>query len=256
MNYIYGEGLRQPDREITAVEQQSVSGHAIGILVLDLSYPFLPGNAANATTFRFPVLYRILKGVGVQAVHGDQSVLETILSAASELESQGVRAIVGSCGYLGNYQTEVAAAIKPPVFLSSLLQVPLISSSLKPEQKVGIICATKEHLTPALLAKCGITDLSRIVLEGAEDLPEFSRFMAPAFSNSFNPAKAESEMANLAQGFVQDHPEIGALLLECSDMPPHAWAMQQATGRPVYDLTTMIHWIYGAVVRHPFAGFL
>jgi hypothetical protein len=49
---------------------------------------------------------------------------------------------------------------------------------------------------------------------------------------------------------------VGAILLECSDMPPFAWAIQSAVQLPVFDFITMLNWIYYGVVQHPYQGFL
>jgi hypothetical protein len=55
---------------------------------------------------------------------------------------------------------------------------------------------------------------------------------------------------------VTDHPEIGALLLECSDMPPYAKQIHDATGRPVWDFVTLIDWIHSGVVSRSYNGFI
>ncbi len=39
---------------------------------------------------------------------------------------------------------------------------------------------------------------------------------------------------------VEKRPEAGAILLQCSDLPPFAWPIQNATGLPVYDMNTLI----------------
>ena len=59
-----------------------------------------------------------------------------------------------------------------------------------------------------------------------------------------------------AMRLLTDHPEIGALLLECSDMPPYAKQIQDATGLPVWDYVTLIDWIHSSVVRHSYDGFI
>jgi hypothetical protein len=51
--------------------------------------------------------------------------LPPIIKAAKKLESLGCRAIIGECGYFAYFQREVATSVKIPVFMSSLLQVPL-----------------------------------------------------------------------------------------------------------------------------------
>ena len=252
--YSYLTGLSQPDWDISIPKGQAIAGHALGILVLDLHYPYFPGNVANATTFDFPVLYKVLKGAGKEILEADPSLLDKVIAGGKELEEQGVRAIVGSCGYFGNYQREVAAALDVPVFLSSLMQVPLITQSLKVDQKVGILCAVKDSLTPKMLESCGITDLSRIAIAGAQDIPDFQRILQ--FEGRFNSRRLEEELINLAKQLVSDNPEIGALLIECTDMPPYAWAIQDAINLPVFDYITLINWINQACVRKPFAGFI
>jgi hypothetical protein len=69
-------------------------------------------------------------------------------------------------------------------------------------------------------------------------------------------AAVEREVVDSAVALTRDHPEVSALLLECSDMPPYAHAVQRATGLPVWDFTTLIDWIASGVVRRSFDGFV
>lgn len=255
MIYGYTHGLEQPDMQISIPEGRRIAGNAIGIILLDVLCPMLPGDVANATTYNFPVHYKVLEGVTAERVfRADPSVLAEVIEGGKELEKQGVRAIVTDCGFFGNYQKEVAAALNIPVFLSSLLQIPLISRALKPNQKVGVICADAASLSPGLLSACGIDDPSTIVVAGMQGLPEAKNFgLCTGRLNSF---KVEQELVNLARQLVNDNPDIGAFLLECSDIPPYSWSIQKAVNLPVFDFITMINWIYDAVVRRPFAGFM
>jgi len=256
MTYGYMLGLEQPDTHISIPKGRRVTGNAIGIILLDVvCCPMLPGDVANATTFNFPVQYKVLEGVTAERVfRADPGVLAEVIKGGKELEKQGVRAITTDCGFFGNYQKEVAAALNVPVFLSSLLQIPLIIRALKPNQKVGVICADATSLSPSLLSACGIDDLSTIVVAGVQDLPESKNI--PLCTGQFNSFKIEQELVNLATQLVNDNPDIGALLLECSDMPPYSWSIQKAVNLPVFDFITMINWVYDAVVRRPFAGFM
>jgi hypothetical protein len=43
---------------------------------------------------------------------------------------------------------------------------------------------------------------------------------------------------------VARRPDIGALVLECTNMPPYADAVRRATGLPVHDLTTLLRSCY------------
>jgi len=114
-------GPEQPNTEIRMLKGQAVAGCAIGILVLDLWYPYMPGNVANGSTYDFPVLFKIIKGTTVpQILNADPSLLDMIVEGGKELEQQGVRAIVGACGYFGHFQEEAAKRLNVPTFLSSV----------------------------------------------------------------------------------------------------------------------------------------
>ncbi len=255
MTYGYMPGPGQVDVDITIPSGQHVTGGAIGILVLTLAYPLLPGNVANASTYDYPVLFKVLEGTDIPQILGaDPSLLDKVIEGGRELERQGARAVIGACGYFANYQKEAADALKIPTFLSSLVQIPVIRQSLKPGQKVGVICADRPSLTPSALYQCGVDDLDSLVIYGAQDLPEFRNILDG--TGHLNSHQLEQELVGLAKQMVEENPDIGAILLECSDMPPYAWAVQNATRLPVFDFITMINWIHGAVVRRPFAGFM
>ncbi|GAI49154.1 unnamed protein product, partial [marine sediment metagenome] len=161
---------------------------------------------------------------------------EQTIAAGRELEQQGCRAIVGACGYFANYQPEVAAALNVPCFLSSLMQIPMISRSLKPGQKVGIICADGDALAPApALENCGVNDRSTVVIAGAQGLPQMKNINQD--TGHLNSAKFEQELVDLSKQTVSENPDIGAILLECSDIPPYARAIQKAVRLPVFDFT-------------------
>jgi hypothetical protein len=124
----------------------------------------------------------------------------------------------------------------------------------KPHQKLGIICSVAPSFTDNLLSQCGVDDLSRIVVTGAEKGPEWGNIVES--TGHFVSAKIEKELVALAKDLVGKNRDIGAILLECSDMPPYARAIQNAVRLPVFDFITMVNWIYDAVVRKPFAGFV
>ena len=52
----------------------------------------------------------------------------------------------------------------------------------------------------------------------------------------------------------QQHPDIKAILLECSDLPPYAAAIQKATGLPVFDFITLANWVASAVLQKTYTG--
>jgi Asp/Glu/hydantoin racemase len=86
------------------------------------------------------------------------------------------------------------------------------------------------------------------------DEPQFSNILYSR--GEFNHDEIEREVIDGARRLVAEHPDVGAILLECSDMPPFAWAVQHAVGLPVFDFITMINWIYHGVVQRPYEGLI
>lgn len=255
MPHAYIHGPAQPQKVIKMPKGQAIAGSAIGILVLDLWYPLLPGNVANASTFKYPVTYKVMHGTTIPMIHAaDPKLLDHIIEGGNELIRQGARAIVGACGYFANYQEAAAKALDVPVYMSSMLQVPMIQMGLKSDQTVGIICAKESALSDKTLRSCGIVDHSRIKVIGAQDIPDFRGVLD--CTGEFDSHQLELDLADLAEGFVQKNPDIGAILLECSDMPPYARAIQERVKRPVFDFITLIDWIQSGMVRKGFQGFI
>ncbi len=234
---------------------QVIAGHAIGIVVLEVWYPLLPGNVANATSYGFPVRYKVLREATIPRIlRADPALLDMVIEAGRELAQEGARALVGACGYFANYQREVAAALDIPVFLSSLLQVPMIQRSLRPGQRVGILCADASALSYKTLENCGVSADAPLAIAGMEDQPEFRSILDGR--GEFDVDRLEQELVQRARELVAGHPDTGAILLECSDMPPFAHAIQRAVRLPVFDFITMIDWIYHGVVQQQYRGFI
>jgi hypothetical protein len=51
-----------------AVGGKNVFGHPIGVLMLETKFPRIPGDVGNATTWDFPVLYKVIKNATPDAV--------------------------------------------------------------------------------------------------------------------------------------------------------------------------------------------
>lgn len=236
-------------------KSQSWYGESIGILILDASYPCIPGNVGNASTFPFPVRYQEVVGASIDRLlnQRDASLLGPFVEAAKRLENRGVKAITGACGFMAQFQPQVRAAVKIPVFLTSLLQIPFIFQITgKP---VGIITANAACLSSEHFEGAGIPDGLPVVMAGMEGQTEFREAILEE-KGTLDSAKIEREVVQVARDLVMGHPDIGAILLECSDLPPYARSVQQAVHLPVYDFFSMITYVHGAHVRLPFAGFM
>jgi hypothetical protein len=233
---------------------QASYGEAIGIHLLDCFTPFIPGDVANATTYDFPVRFQKVDGLTTKRVLGkDQTTFEPLLAAAEELVLQGVRAVSGDCGFLALHQRRLAARLEIPVFLSSLLQIPFISGILGLDRKVGIITADSRSLDETLLKAVGVEPGENLVIRGMEDQEGFSKAVIME-TGILDSDEIEREAVYVARKMVEEEPKVGALLLECSCLPPYGRAIQKVVDLPVFDYVTMINYVHSALVKERFEG--
>jgi len=94
-----------------------------------------------------------------------------------------------------------------------------------------------------------------LVIAGMEKQKEFSEAVLKE-KGTLDSRLIEQEVVAVAKKMVKKSPEIGALLLECSDLPPYGPAIQQKTQLPVFDFFTMIHYVHTALVKKEFLGFM
>lgn len=230
-------------------------GESIGILILDAAYPCIPGNVGNASTFDFPVRYEKVTGASIDRLlnQQDPELAEPFIQAAVRLQDTGVRAITGACGFMAFFQQQVAQSVDIPVFLSSLLQIPFIHQIT--QKKIGIITANAACLKPDHFTAVGVSQTLPMAIAGMENQVEF-RDAVLREKGSLDSEKIQDEVVNVAKELVQKHPDIGSILLECSDLPPYAHAVQSAVNLPVFDFFTMINYVHTALVRTPFSGFM
>ncbi len=237
------------------VRNADTYGHAVGILLLDYRGPFIPGDVGNATTYDFPVLFKLVKGLTLDRVlAGDPDYETAIVAAAKELEAFGVRGISSDCGFLIQYQEAVKKAVKIPVFMSSLLQIPFLAQMFESNRPVGCITATRKKLGNLVLELAGIRSEINVVIRGMEDQPHFKGAILEEGGELDSDLIAEETIA-CARELQSKHPDMGAIVLECSMLPPYAKAVQEATGLPVFDFVTMINYFYEGTHRRTYDGY-
>lgn len=79
----------------------------------------------NATTYSFPVRYKVIKGASIERLiyQQDPTLLEPFIEAGWDLVREGVKAITGDCGFMILFQERLAKKFPVPIFMSSLLQM-------------------------------------------------------------------------------------------------------------------------------------
>ncbi len=219
-----------------------VSGAPLGILMLDTHFDRVLGDMGNAATWPFPVRYRVIRGASAERVVLQQAngLLDAFIAGAQALVRDGAEAITTTCGFLALQQRELAAAVAVPVATSSLLQVPWVQATLPPGRRVGIVTVSAAALTPAHLAAVGIAADTPVA--GTEGGREFFRVLVKAEKTDLDVALARADVVAAARTLRQAHPDVGAIVLECTNMPPYAAAVREAVGLPVFDVYSMLSW--------------
>lgn len=226
---------------------KAIYGAPLGILMLEARFPRIPGDMGNGTTWPFPVLFRVVRGADPERVvlQGAPGLLPDFIAAARDLVDLGAEAITTNCGFLSLFQRELAEAVNVPVATSSLMQVPWVQATLPPGQRVGVITVSRGSLTDAHLDAAGVPRDVPVV--GTETGREFFRVLIKAEKTDMDVALAEADIVAAGRDLVARHPEVGAIVLECTNMPPYAAALREAVGLPVYDIYSMITWFHAGL---------
>ncbi|HVB44606.1 MAG TPA: aspartate/glutamate racemase family protein [Streptosporangiaceae bacterium] len=227
---------------------------AIGVLCLETAFTKIPGHIRNPATFDFPVVYRVVSGATPERVvsQADPSLLQPFIAAARELQAQGVAAITGACGFLVLFQRQLADAVSVPLFASSLVQVPMVHRMLRRDQKVGLLVARQESLTPAHLAAVGAQSVP-VRVAGMAGQPEFREVMLEGRRTELDVGKLRHEVLIQADRLAQDTPELGAIVIECTDLVPFASDIQARIGVPVFDIVTLTQMVHQSLTRTPYS---
>ena len=207
----------------------------LGVLMLQTRFPRPPGDVGHPASFAMPVRHTVVHAATparvVRPGEGDPALLQPFVEAGRELVAAGARALTTSCGFLVAFQAPLQAALPVPVWSSSLLK-------LRELRRPGVLTVDAAALGPAHLRAAGAPEdtpveglapgchLQRTLLEDAPEL---------------DAAQARDDVVQAALRLAARHPDLDAIVLECTNMPPYAEAVQRATGRPVHHLMTLVH---------------
>jgi len=231
----------KPNHDRTAHGGKALYGAAVGILMLETRFPRIPGDMGNAETWPFPVLYKVVKGASPERVVRERAngLLDAFLASARELADLGADGITTTCGFLSLFQDEISRHVGVPVATSSLMQAPMIARVLPAGRHVGILTISAKTLTPEHLAAAGVAPDTPVV--GTDEGREFTRAIL-GDEPVLDVAAAERDIIEAGEALVRRHPQVGAVLLECTNMAPYAAALREHLGLPVFDIVSFVTW--------------
>lgn len=224
-------------------------GEQIGILMLDTTFPRPAGDIGNAVSYDFPVRYKTVRGATTNRIMGDipeAELLRPFIDAARELEAEGVKAITTSCGFLAPFQKQISAAVDIPVFVSSLIQAPLIQAMIAPGKAIGIFTERAEHLNEDHFQGVGWStrDISVFVQGMKSDAVFPATYIGGKLELETDHLK--EEMLEMTRDFIKNCPNPGAILFECTNMCPFSSFVAEESGLPVFDVNTLMRYFVSA----------
>ena len=225
---------------------KAVYGARVGILMLEARFPRIPGDMGNAEPWPFPVLYKVVKGASPDRVvrQGATGLLDAFCDAARELVALGADGITTNCGFLSIYQKEVAAAAGVPVAISSMMQAPFIQATLPPGKRVGMLTISANTLTPRHLQAIGVDAATPVI--GTDNGREFTRAILNDEAQ-MDVALAEADILDAGRELIAKYPDVGAVLLECTNMCPYAAALAREIAKPVFDIYSFVSWFHSGL---------
>ena len=237
-------------------------GEAIGIALFDgRRYPILPGDVANASTYDYPVRLKVIEGLYETPTSWNKELdvpvdIQRVVDTVKSLEDEGVRAVVTACGFFSVLQEILADSVDIPVFTTPLLMVPQIVRLIGSDRSVCIITASERLLVSDYLTAAGIELGMPVNIVGMEPSAEFYATHMGGTRTTWDIDLQRRELVEIVQNAVLRFPNIGAFLMECSQLPTFSADIQDVVNLPVFDYIGFIDMIYLSVVQRRYSGIL
>ena len=225
---------------------KTVYGASVGILMLETQFPRIYGDIGNAQTWPFPVQYRVVRGATPDKVvrNDPTKLIAQFIEAGQDLVRMGCDGITTNCGFLSLIQDEIKQALNVPVATSSLMQVPMVQALLPKGKRVGVLTISKTSLTQAHLAAAGAPLDTPII--GTDNGRCFTRdILGDAASIDF--AECRLDLLDASREMTETHSDVGAIVLECTNMVPYAKDIRKLTGLPVFSIFSFVTWFQASL---------
>jgi len=230
---------------------KTVYGTSIGVMMLETRFPRIYGDIANAMTWPFPVQYRIVPGATPDKVvrQDPRALVDGFIAAARDLVALGCDGLTTNCGFLALIQDQVSEAVPVPVATSSLMQIPVVQQLLPRGKRVGVITISRTNLSEAHLQAANAPVDTPIV--GTDNGRAFTHGILDD-QPSIDFAACRLDLLDAARELVTEHRDIGAIVLECTNMTPYAADIRKLTGLPVFSIYSFVRWFHQGLMPDRF----
>jgi len=252
---------QQPDKKQVEQIKKKLSrkqNPILGVVRLDYNYPPAHGDIDCPASYGYDVLFRCVPGLTFDMAQGGKLTREVekeFKLAIKWLESKGASGITGDCGFMMAFQPLAREIANVPVFMSAMMQCPMVSVAFDKYDKILILTANGQTLKPqkdCLLSSCGFdVDEKRFVIYGCQTVPGFD---AVEKGEKVDVEFVTPGIVKLAKDILRKQPAIRAIILECTELPPYADALRKETRLPVFDAITCADFFISAMKDNPRFG--
>lgn len=208
-----------------------------------------PGSHMRSDTYNFPVILETVPGAWSEIViRGEPALEPAFIATAQKLVERGAVAISTNCGFSIRHQAAVAAAVNVPVGTSSLLLLPMLLQQWPAPAKIAVLTFDSKNLGEELLGIDNPAERARVVIGGIEG--------GELWHNELKrpPERTDVEsigcdVAACVTRLRAAHPEIAAILFECTAFPLVTSAIRRITRLPIYDVVSLCRTMLGAIER-------
>ncbi len=226
---------------------RSTYGHLVGILMNDSISPRIPGDPGHAETFPFPVVYEVLHGFPFEdLIAAKKDNIDKLIEPALRLQEKGVSLIATDCGLFGPYHDDFKTHLDVPFIGTALDLIPLLQHFHPSSRPIAVITGDTRILSAEHFRASGI-EPDTVMLAGMENSSEFQRVVIEKH--------LELDVDKMRQG-VKDSAatligkNIGAVVLECTNLISYREDVQKLLGVPVFDLVSLIElYVSGLAIR-------
>lgn len=230
----------------------NIYGYDVGIIMLDTVFPRIPGDIGNVNSFNYPVLYEKVENWKPNRVVCDlnREDIEPFIDTAKKLDKAGCKIISTSCGFLSLFQKEIADSVNASVFTSALLVAPMIKRTMSSKKKVCVLTANQRTLTDYHLKSVGI-NRDDYIIYGLEDEKTFTNYTVENWI-SVNVDDCRKDIMRVVRRAMKENDNIGAFVLECTNMPPFSEVIQKEVNLPVYDIISLLNFARDSIKKRSF----
>jgi hypothetical protein len=233
--------MTMPHKPTAGSPYRPTATPTLGVLMLKTGFPRPPGDVGNPTTWSVPTRFRVVEAADVASVVKSGplplNLLMAFIDAGWALVEEGVTLITTSCGFLVTAQKALGEALPVPVVTSSLLQIPQLLAGLPQGRRVGVLTFDARRLSEAQLAAAGAP--LDTPLAGLEEGRELHRVITQDLKR-LDARAAEADVLAAGAALKAACPDLGAVVLECTNLSPYRATLAEALGLPVHDLITLV----------------